>query len=110
MLAGVAWKLANLTVFATLLAGINSVSANTLSSVYGYDPDGRLTTGLYETTRCVVYSYDANGNRLSQLSTTKTVSPPAWGAASWNAFTWTAGAEMPIWGSGTWGCFLWTPP
>lgn len=40
---------------------------------------------------CIVYTYDANGNRQSQ---TITVS---------------GGGMTPTWGTGTWGCFKWTP-
>jgi hypothetical protein len=39
----------------------------------------------------VVYTYDANGNRLSQ---TITVS---------------GGPTAPTWGTAVWGCFTWTP-
>lgn len=40
---------------------------------------------------CIVYSYEANGNRLSQ------------------AITASGGGLTPTWGTGTWGCFKWTP-
>jgi YD repeat-containing protein len=58
---------------------------------YGYDPLGRVTTALYDDGLCVVYGYDANGNRISQANTIS--SPP----------------ESAVWGTGTWGCFHWTP-
>jgi hypothetical protein len=40
---------------------------------------------------CIVYTYDANGNRTSQSITTS------------------GGALSPVWGTGVWGCFVWTP-
>lgn len=39
---------------------------------------------------CIVYTYDASGNRQTQ---TITVS---------------GGGLTPSWGTGTWGCFTWT--
>lgn len=38
---------------------------------------------------CIVYDYDANGNRTSQSS-------------------FTFGSPGTVWGSGTFGCFNWT--
>jgi hypothetical protein len=51
----------------------------------------RLTAALPGNDPCIVYTYDANGNRSSQ---TITVS---------------GGAMTPTWGTGVWGCFKWTP-
>ncbi len=59
------------------------------SGVYGYDKVGRLTTALYDNGTCLVYAYDANGNRTSQTNTSATVTA--------------------VWGTGTYGCFSWTP-
>jgi YD repeat-containing protein len=61
------------------------------SVYYGYDNLGRLKTALYDNGVCIVYIYDANGNRTSQTSTVSS-SP-----------------ESPVWGTGSWGCFYWTP-
>jgi YD repeat-containing protein len=60
------------------------------SVVYTYDPLGRVTTASYDTGVCVIYSYDANGNRLSQTVNVNT-------------------GNTPTWGTGIWGCFQWTP-
>jgi YD repeat-containing protein len=52
---------------------------------------GRIITTLYDTGICIVYAYDANGNRTSQtinVGGTPTTS---------------------TWGSGVWGCFNWSP-
>jgi RHS repeat protein len=57
---------------------------------YGYDSVGRLSTALYDNGLCVVYAYDAAGNRLSQTNTISSA------------------PESPVWGSGQWGCFSWT--
>jgi YD repeat-containing protein len=66
--------------------------AAAISSVkYTYDRMGRVTTALYDNGVCIVYAYDANGNRTS-------------------ATTYAAGSlNTPTWGTGTWGCFIWTP-
>ncbi len=74
---------------ATLLSWAVPTIAND-SVAYGYDPDGRLVTALYDTGVCIAYAYDANGNRTSQTSSTA----PA----------------NPTWGSTTWGCFRCVPP
>lgn len=55
---------------------------------YTYDLSGRIATALYDNGICVVYTYDAAGNRTSQANAV----PPA-----------------PAWGAGNWGCFVWTP-
>lgn len=62
------------------------------SSDFTYDPDGRVTTALYDNGSCIAYGYDTNGNRASQ---TNTISGTP---------------ELPTWGSGVLGCFKWTPP
>ncbi|HEX3651868.1 MAG TPA: RHS repeat domain-containing protein [Rhizomicrobium sp.] len=93
-----------LLVFVALLNGagpVNPVRAagllttpttGTSSVTYGYDPDGRIRSALYDNGLCITYTYDENGNRTSQ---TNTISTPA---------------ETAIWGSGNWGCFAWTAP
>ncbi|MGO7532789.1 RHS repeat domain-containing protein [Rhizobium leguminosarum] len=93
-----------------LLASAVPALADSKSSQFGYDANGRLTTGLYEKTRCILYAYDPNGNRTSQQTVTKDAAPPIWGQVNWGSANFTAGAANAIWGSGTWGCILWTPP
>lgn len=80
-----------LAVPAAALFGILIAGGANASAYYGYDPIGRVTTALYDNGVCVVYAYDANGNRTSQTNTAS--GPP----------------EAPTWGSGVWGCFSWTP-
>ncbi len=62
-----------------------------LAAFYTYDQLGRLTSVRYENGVCVVYSYDATGNRISQ-SNLASGSP-----------------ESLVWGSGAWGCTHWAP-
>ncbi len=76
---------------ALMLIGTVFVDAVRASGSYGYDTLGRLVTALYDNGTCIVYAYDANGNRTSQT------------------ITLSSGPEMPTWGTGTWGCFNWTP-
>lgn len=57
------------------------------SVVYTYDPVGRVVTALYDNNVCIVYAYDANGNRTAQVI---------------NA----AGTpNSGVWGTGILGCF-----
>jgi hypothetical protein len=88
----------------------HSVNAATGSVSYGYDALGRVVTGLYDSGVCIVYAYDANGNRTSQTISASTATVwPLWGSAVWNSFSWTSAPESAIWGSGIWGCFKWSP-
>jgi len=72
----------------------SAVSAANGSVVYTYDALGRIATASYDTGVIIIYSYDANGNRTSQVinvnSGTLTWSATAtpctsncWGAARW---------------------------
>jgi YD repeat-containing protein len=72
-----------------LVAAQPATAANG-SVAYTYDPLGRITTASYDTGVCVIYMYDANGNRLSQTVNVST-------------------GNAPTWGFGIWGCFQWTP-
>ena len=76
---------------AALLAAAASQSASAAngSVSYTYDALGRLITAHYDTGVCIVYAYDANGNRTSQ--TVNVGGNPG----------------TPTWGTGTWGCFNW---
>ena len=56
---------------------------------YRYDRSGRLTAVLYDNGLCIVYTYDASGNRLSQVTSSAQASPPIWGSATWGCFQWT---------------------
>ena len=64
------------------------------SVTYTYDALGRVSTVSYDTGVIVIYTYDANGNRLSQvinvntlplcLGTTAHGNPITWGAGLWS--------------------------
>jgi YD repeat-containing protein len=69
---------------------LGQMPAQAASVAYTYDLLGRVTTALYDNGTCIIYSYDAAGNRTSQTNTT-------------------GGAPVTAtWGTGTWGCFKWT--
>lgn len=93
-----------------LLVSAVPVFADSKSSNFGYDANGRLTTGFYDQSKCIVYGYDPNGNRTSQLTANKDVAPPIWGQVNWGAVNWASGVADAIWGSGSWGCIMWTQP
>jgi uncharacterized protein RhaS with RHS repeats len=76
---------------AGVLTALGTVMPAHASVSYGYDALGRVTTALYDNGLCIVYAYDANGNRTSQTNTISST------------------PESPVWGTGTWGCFIWTP-
>jgi YD repeat-containing protein len=59
------------------------------SVVYGYDPDGRLASALYDSGLCIAYTYDENGNRTSQSPLTAPANP-TWGSTAWGCFRWAA--------------------
>jgi YD repeat-containing protein len=69
----------------------SAFAANSAQILYTYDVLGRVTTALNPAARvCIAYSYDANGNRTSQV------------------ITISSAPETPTWGTGVAGCFLWT--
>jgi YD repeat-containing protein len=56
------------------------------SVAYSYDALGRITTASYDTGVCVLYTYDPNGNRLSQtINVTTSGSVGIWGCFNWNS-------------------------
>lgn len=64
------------------------------SVVYTYDALGRISTASYDTGVIIIYTYDANGNRLSQVIN-----------ANSGALTWTATSTpctSNCWGAGLW--------
>jgi YD repeat-containing protein len=72
------------------VSNIGTAFAANGSVAYTYDALGRVTTVSYDTGVCIIYAYDANGNRTSE-----TVS--------------VGSANTAVWGTGVWGCFNWTP-
>lgn len=70
-----------------------AVAANG-SVLYTYDALGRIITATYDTGVIVIYTYDSNGNRLSQTINVNT-----------STLTWTATATpctANCWGQGLW--------
>lgn len=64
------------------------------SVAYTYDALGRVTTASYDTGVCIIYTYDPNGNRLSEtINVTAAGATGVWGCFNWNA---SGGAK---WGS-----------
>jgi YD repeat-containing protein len=56
------------------------------SVAYTYDALGRVTTASYDTGVCIVYTYDPNGNRLSEtINVTTAGTTGVWGCFNWNA-------------------------
>ncbi len=67
----------------------DAVFAANGSVVYTYDALGRLITASYDTGVCIAYSYDANGNRLSEkILVTSSSSTGVWGCFNWNNAQW----------------------
>ena len=73
-----------------LMSTVAAMFAANGSVTYTYDPLGRILTASYDTGVCVIYAYDANGNRTSQVINI-------------------GGATSAVWGTGVWGCFSWAP-
>lgn len=74
-------------VFAMLVT--RSATAANGSVAYTYDALGRVTTASYDTGVCIIYTYDPNGNRLSQTVNVNTGNAPTWGTGYWGCFQWT---------------------
>ena len=76
-----------LSLCALLFIGVvASAYAANGSVAYTYDPLGRVTTASYDTGVCIIYTYDANGNRLSEtINVTTAGSIGVWGCFNWNA-------------------------
>lgn len=72
----------------TLLLHVSPAAAANGSVYYSYDALGRVASALYDTGVCVVYVYDANGNRISQTVNVGTGTSPYWGTAQWGCFLW----------------------
>ena len=73
----------------TILGAVSAPAQASSSVYYGYDPNGRLVTALYDNGICGTYVYDANGNRTSQSYAMVTPSPANWGSATWGCSDWT---------------------
>jgi YD repeat-containing protein len=78
----------------SFLAGSNAAKAANGSVTYTYDALGRIASASYDTGVFIFYTYDANGNRLSQVVNVNS-----------GALTWTATATPCT--SNCWGGALW---
>lgn len=59
------------------------------SVAYAYDALGRISTASYDTGVCVIYNYDAAGNRTAQTVKVGTTGATGyWGCFNWNAANW----------------------
>jgi YD repeat-containing protein len=78
------------TALLTAAALCSSTSdAATGSVIYTYDTLGRLTSAFYDTGVCIAYTYDANGNRLSEtIYVISSASTGVWGCFNWNSAKW----------------------
>jgi uncharacterized protein RhaS with RHS repeats len=75
-------------------SSISVADAANGSVAYTYDALGRIITASYDTGACIIYSYDANGNRLSEtINVSAAGATGVWGCFNWNA---SGGAK---WGS-----------
>lgn len=75
-----------------MLLGISSASRAADTVTYSYDIVGRVTSAAYDNGLCIIYAYDANGNRTAQ------------------SYSTSSAPTSQNWGSGVWGCYLkWTP-
>jgi hypothetical protein len=85
-LALVVLCLAILCVLTALAAGaVTTANAANGSVAYSYDALGRVTTASYDTGVCIVYKYDANGNRLSEtIAIAVSGTTGVWGCFNWN--------------------------
>lgn len=74
-------------VLAASLVGLAGLAYAANGSVaYTYDALGRVTTASYDTGVCIIYTYDANGNRLSEtIKVSATTATGVWGCFNWNA-------------------------
>src|SRR5712671_5402509 len=81
-----AWILALVLLTLSVVAASRLAYAANGSVAYTYDALGRVTTVSYDTGVCVIYSYDPNGNRLSEtINVTMAGATGVWGCFNWNA-------------------------
>jgi hypothetical protein len=73
--------------FCALAAGAFTLAHAANGSVaYTYDALGRVTIASYDTGVCIIYSYDPNGNRLSEtINIAAAGTTGVWGCFNWNA-------------------------
>ena len=68
---------------------IESSMAADASVTYQYDATGRLIAASYNNGLCITYTYDLNGNRLSETTgPCSTAGTGVWGSFNWNQAPW----------------------
>lgn len=78
-------------VFMIVLLGtlaIRAALAANGSVSYTYDALGRVSSISYDTGVCVLYTYDPNGNRLSETITVGSGGTSVWNTGVWGCFKW----------------------
>jgi YD repeat-containing protein len=84
----VSWRHIAVVVLAALsLFQVTPAPAANGSVVYTYDALGRIATASYDTGVIIIYTYDANGNRISQVINVNS-SVGSWGSFTWGAAVW----------------------
>jgi YD repeat-containing protein len=86
------WKTITRLSLATLaFISLNTPPANA-TTTYLYDPAGRLTVIMYDNGVCIAYSYDADGERISEktFGAGAGVGPLKWGGGNWGCTSWSA--------------------
>jgi hypothetical protein len=76
----------------TTLLGMWAIEATLAANgsvAYTYDALGRIATASYDTGACVIFVYDANGNRLSEtVLVSGSGSGGVWGCFNWGQRNW----------------------
>lgn len=85
------WTRALAALFVISLAGLSAPSGASEPTLLAQSDRAARTAVSSRDDPCILYTYDTNGNRLSQLILASG-SPAA-----------------PTWGTGVWGCFKWSP-
>jgi YD repeat-containing protein len=76
----------------TTIASLAPADAANGSVTYAYDALGRIVSASYDTGVIVIYTYDANGNRLSQTINVNT-----------STMVWSSNSATAGWGKALWG-------
>lgn len=84
-----AWGALRLIAASAISVTLPITSMAYASVSYSYAPAGRLTSALYDTGMCILYTYDASGNRTNQTAALHVQATPVWGSATWGCFKWT---------------------
>ena len=83
------WRVVVLAIVLLRQFEVGTAFAANGSVAYAYDALGRVSTASYDTGVCVIYSYDAAGNRTAQTVRVSTTGATGyWGCFNWNAALW----------------------